>query len=72
MRDGPSPTRLGSYWTKDLLVEAVKYKFSENELESISYDFIWSPLGQELNSNSDCATNNDDNGSLMLSSCKGR
>ena len=27
-------------WTKDLLIEAVKYEFPESELESISYDFI--------------------------------
>lgn len=28
------------HWTRDLLVEAVKYEFSESELESIPYDFV--------------------------------
>ena len=35
-----NPTWKPVRWTKDLLVEAVEYEFSESELESISYDFI--------------------------------
>lgn len=35
-----NPTWKPVCWTKDLLIEAVEYEFSESELESISYDFI--------------------------------